>query len=208
MSRERLPMERSAVTHKFTVGGQEGYLTVGMYPDGRPGEVFLTASKTGSTVNGLLDTVATLTSLALQHGVPLETLVAKFRHVRFEPSGRTEHPHLREAASIVDYVFGWLGLAFLGVDTATALARGEAVPTPRTTTDADVTPRQVLRDAVGDVAVASIADQPGWPDPAPATVAPIQAQSDAPPCSTCGAIMIRSGACYKCFNCGNTSGCG
>src|SRR5438876_1074479 len=108
--RRKLPDERQSITHKFSIAGHEGYITVGMYEDGTPGEIFLTMSKEGSTVSGLMDTIATMTSLSLQYGVPLETLVKKFAHTRFEPSGFTPHPEIRFAKSIPDYIFRWLGL--------------------------------------------------------------------------------------------------
>src|SRR5439155_18790118 len=111
--RRKLPDERQSITHKFSIAGHEGYITVGMYEEGTPGEIFLTMSKEGSTISGLMDTIATMTSLALQYGVPLETLVKKFAHTRFEPSGYTPNPEIRFAKSIPDYIFRWLGLKFL-----------------------------------------------------------------------------------------------
>ena len=110
--RTRLPDTRDSVTHKFSISGHEGYLTVGLYPDGNPGEVFIKMAKQGSTVSGLVDTIAVLISVALQYGVPLESLVAKFEHTRFEPSGHTTNPEVGPASSISDYVFRWLGLRF------------------------------------------------------------------------------------------------
>ena len=109
--RRRLPNERTAVTHKFDISGHEGYITVGLYPDGQPGEIFLKMAKEGSTVSGLMDTLATSVSLALQYGVPLKDVVNKFAHVRFEPSGFTGNPEIPIAKSLVDYIFRWLGLA-------------------------------------------------------------------------------------------------
>src|SRR5205085_2493264 len=111
--RRKLPDERRSITHKFSIAGHDGYITVGMYADGTPGEIFLTMSKEGSTISGLMDTIATMTSLALQYGVPLETLVSKFAHTRFEPSGITPNAEIRFAKSIPDYIFRWLGLKFL-----------------------------------------------------------------------------------------------
>ena len=107
--RRRLPNERTAITHKFEISGHEGYITVGLYPDGQPGEIFLKMAKEGSTVSGLMDTLATSVSLALQYGVPLKDLVNKFAHVRFEPSGFTGNTEIPIAKSIVDYVFRWVG---------------------------------------------------------------------------------------------------
>ncbi len=111
--RERLPDTRKSITHKFNISGHEGYLTVGLFDDGRPGELFIIIGKEGSTMGGLLDSVGILTSVALQFGVPLEALVRKFSHVRFEPSGWTKNPEIREATSIVDYICRWLGHLFL-----------------------------------------------------------------------------------------------
>ena len=111
--RRRLPETRSAITHKFDVAGHEGYLTVGLFADGQPGELFITMAKEGSTIGGLMDCVGTLTSLALQYGVPLEALLHKFAHQRFEPSGFTKNPEIRNASSIIDYVFRWLALQFI-----------------------------------------------------------------------------------------------
>jgi ribonucleoside-diphosphate reductase alpha chain len=186
--RRRLPDERRSITHKFSIGGHEGYLTVGMYDDGTAGELFVVMAKEGSVVSGLMDSFATSVSLALQYGVPLQVLVDKFSHTRFEPSGFTGNPDIPIAKSITDYIFRWLSLKF----DRPALEEGEpadeaapAAPEPK------ALPTQV---AVVD----------------PVEPAPRQAflnQQDAPPCHTCGAIMYRSGACYKCNNCGATSGC-
>ena len=111
--RERLPDTRNSITHKFDISGHEGYIIVGLYEDGRPGELFLTMGKEGSTLGGLLDSIGILTSVSLQYGVPLEALVRKFSHCRFEPSGWTKNPDIRQATSIVDYIFRWLGARFL-----------------------------------------------------------------------------------------------
>jgi ribonucleoside-diphosphate reductase alpha chain len=110
--RIRLPTTRSSITHKFTIGEHDCYVTVGLFDDNRPGEVFLRMSKEGSTLRGLMDTIGILTSLALQYGVPVKTLAHKFEHVSFEPSGWTENPSIRHASSIIDYIFRWLGLQF------------------------------------------------------------------------------------------------
>ena len=111
--RRRLPVERNAVTHKFDIAGHEGYITVGLYDDGQPGEIFLKMAKEGSTISGLMDTFATTVSVALQYGVPLHDLVFKFAHVRFEPSGFTSNPEIPIAKSIIDYIFRWMGSRFL-----------------------------------------------------------------------------------------------
>jgi ribonucleoside-diphosphate reductase alpha chain len=162
--RRRLPATRSAVTHKFNLGGHEGYLTVGLYEDGSPGELFLVMAKEGSVVSGLVNVFSTSVSLALQYGVPLEVLCEKFAHTRFEPSGFTGNPEVPIAASITDYVFRWLQARFLAEDPAPAEGAASA----------------------------------GLPALAP---------SDAPPCTACGALMVRAGSCHRCTNCGGTSGC-
>jgi len=175
--RRKLPDERQSITHKFSIGGHEGYITVGLYEDGTPGELFITMAKEGSTISGLMDCFATAISYALQYGVPLKFLVDKFSHVRFEPSGWTGNPQIPYAKSIMDYIFRWLGLKFLGPE----YARTEAGDVPK------------LRPTEPDI-------QPALP------FEPVVA--DAPVCAECGALMTRSGSCYKCENCGSTSGCG
>jgi ribonucleoside-diphosphate reductase alpha chain len=174
--RRKLPDERASVTHKFSIGGHEGYITVGLYDDGTPGELFITMAKEGSTISGLVDGFATAISFALQYGVPLKFLVDKFSHVRFEPGGWTGNPHVPYAKSILDYIFRWMGARFLGPEYAVS----EAGETSK------------LR--------------PTEPDPQPSLpFAPVA--DDAPLCSECGSIMTRNGSCYKCGNCGGTSGC-
>ena len=174
--RRKLPDERNSVTHKFSIGGHEGYITVGLYDDGTPGEVFISMAKEGSTISGLMDTLATSISYGLQYGVPLKFFVDKFSHVRFEPSGWTGNQQVPYAKSIIDYIFRWLGLRFLGIAEASEI--GEA-PKLRPT------------------------------EPEPQQALPFEANviSDAPLCSECGSIMTRNGSCYKCENCGGTSGC-
>ena len=183
--RRRLPDERRAVTHKFSISGHEGYITVGLYEDGTPGEVFITMSKEGSTISGLMDGFATAISLALQYGVPLKVLVDKFSHMRFEPSGFTTNKEVPIAKSVLDYIFRWMGLKFLPRD-----------------------------DQPASVVVESIAAEPKTNDKKEFNILleqtekkVFQEQADAPPCHECGSIMIRSGSCYKCQNCGSTSGC-
>jgi ribonucleoside-diphosphate reductase alpha chain len=262
--RRRLPAERTAVTHKFEIAGHEGYITVGLYPEGQPGEIFLKMAKEGSTVSGLMDTFATAISLALQYGVPLRDLVNKFAHVRFEPSGFTGNSEIPIAKSIVDYIFRWLGSRFLAADERTALGiqdRGNIVPAapfafggaayapqpgegPSAIDEATEPPPQ-MATAVGTAEAKGAS-------PASAQAAPLaagslemptveatrnghppengksnrkggatgalaaslgaertafRAQEDAPSCMECGSIMVRNGSCYKCLNCGATSGC-
>ena len=196
--RHRLPDERNAVTHKFTIGEHEGYLTIGQYEDGRPGEVFVHISKEGSTVSGLMDAVGTLTSVALQSGVPLATLVKKFSYMRFEPSGWTRSAEIGHADSILDYVFRWMGMRFLDADDSDAAA-GQA----RLILDDEIV---LADDSRGPVPVtAPVARPSNSPDRSRESV--FQNQLDAPPCAECGSIMVRSGSCFRCYNCGATSGC-
>ncbi len=200
--RRKLPDERTALTHKFSIAGHEGYLTVGSYADGAPGEIFLRMAKEGSTVSGLMDTIATMTSLALQYGVPLKTLVDKFSHTRFEPAGFTNNPEIPLAKSVMDYVFRFLGNRFLD-EQASAL---EDFATEEVAVAEMRVPIAVAAVAGGALArpPVSAAMKTGRTDDA---LYAIVNQSDAPSCSDCGSIMIRNGACYKCPNCGGTSGC-
>jgi ribonucleoside-diphosphate reductase alpha chain len=197
--RRRLPDERRSITHKFDIAGHEGYITVGLYEDGQPGELFLTMAKEGSTISGFADAFAQAISYALQYGVPLQDLVDKFSHVRFEPSGMTRNPDVRFAKSIVDYIFRWLAAKFLSPE-----AQYRAGVNNR---EEVTTPEQLVLDVTASAGpAASPSGQAPRPGPG-ASFAAIQNQEDAPPCSTCGSIMVRSGACYKCTNCGTTSGC-
>jgi ribonucleoside-diphosphate reductase alpha chain len=206
--RRRLPAERSAVTHKFDIAGHEGYITVGLYADGQPGEIFLKMAKEGSTVSGLMDSFATSVSLALQYGVPLPSLVNKFAHVRFEPSGFTGNQEIPIAKSIIDYIFRWLGSKFLGREAAEA--NGVHVKPEAETTAPPVALHAVPRPQAAPIPVAlqpgptSVGAAHSEPTHAPFAFRP---DEDAPPCPDCGSIMVRNGACYKCLNCGSTSGC-
>jgi len=196
-ARHKLPDERKSITHKFDIAGHEGYITVGLYEDGMPGELFLTMAKEGSTISGFADAFAQAISYALQYGVPLQDLVDKFSHVRFEPAGMTKNPDVRFAKSIVDYIFRWMAAKFLSHE-----AQYQAgVNVPETVT----TPEQLTLD-VAALASAKV-EAPAKVVPTGSKFAAMQNQSDAPPCSTCGSIMVRSGSCYKCANCGTTSGC-
>jgi ribonucleoside-diphosphate reductase alpha chain len=195
--RRKLPDERSAITHKFDIAGHEGYITVGLFEDGQPGEIFLVMAKEGSTISGFADAFAQAISYALQYGVPLQDLVDKFSHVRFEPSGMTKNPDVRFAKSIVDYIFRWMASKFLSQDAqyrAGVNVREDLVTTP------EQLPLDVAA-AAGASPTAVIAQK------TTSSFAAMQNQEDAPPCSTCGSIMVRSGSCYKCANCGTTSGC-
>ena len=198
--RRKLPDERQAITHKFDIAGHEGYITVGLYEDGMPGEIFLVMAKEGSTISGFADAFAQAISYALQYGVPLQELVDKFSHVRFEPSGMTRNPDVRFAKSIVDYIFRWMAAKFLSPE---AQFRAGVNNREEITT----TPEQLALD-VAATAKASASAFAASPAPSAKSVfSTVQNQEDAPPCSTCGSIMVRSGACYKCSNCGTTSGC-
>jgi len=185
--RRHLPVERHSITHKFAVAGHEGYLTVGMYEDGSPGEIFIVMAKEGSTLSGVMDSFATTCSMALQYGVPLKVLVDKFSHTRFEPSGFTSNQQIPYAKSIMDYIFRYLASKFLPPEEARDL--GVQVDQPPLT-PLTVHPAAALTAApVKKGALVDIEDR------------------DAPVCFECGALMVRNGACYKCLNCGSTSGC-
>jgi ribonucleoside-diphosphate reductase alpha chain len=189
--RRKLPDERAAITHKFNVAGHEGYITVGLYEDGQPGEIFLTMSKEGSTVSGLMDSFATAISLTLQYGVPLEALVDKFSHMRFEPSGYTKNKEIPIAKSLVDYIFRWLGSKFLSAE------QKENIGIVSRDNTSDTAPMPVTREILKAVPSGSRMSAGHA----------FEVQTDAPACHECGSIMVRNGACYKCLNCGATSGC-
>jgi ribonucleoside-diphosphate reductase alpha chain len=182
-TRRKLPDERRSITHKFSIAGHEGYITAGMYDDGQPGEIFIRMAKEGSTISGLMDSFATAVSMALQYGVPIKVLCDKFAHVRFEPSGYTNNPEIRFAKSIMDYIFRWMGLKFLGPEYGKAMDAEEAAPSAGELIPTEPEPQQKLpfRSAL--------------------------MVEDAPTCSDCGSLMTRNGSCYKCGNCGSTSGC-
>ncbi len=260
--RHRLPAERQAITHKFDISGHEGYITVGLYDDGQPGEIFLKMAKEGSTISGLMDTFATTVSVALQYGVPLHDLVHKFAHVRFEPSGFTANPEIPIAKSIIDYIFRWLGSRFLPPEDRATLGLVDR----SATAESSVRPLTLGLGGSGAAgsggagslgsgspSAAGQASTPSAPTAvaAPSEVAPstsparegqsasaapangngngngktngtrntlgslgigraqvtFSAQADAPSCAECGSIMVRNGSCYKCLNCGSTSGC-
>jgi ribonucleoside-diphosphate reductase alpha chain len=182
--RRRLPQDCRSVRHKFDIAGHEGYIHVGQYDDGTPGELFIKIAKEGSTISGLMDTIGILTSMALQYGVPLDVLVSKFSHVRFEPSGFTKNPEIPLAKSLIDYIFRFLGAKFLSPDQRAAV--GLALP------DRGIEGERTPAPALDAHVVEELGFSP---------------QSDAPSCADCGSIMIRNGSCYKCLNCGATSGC-
>jgi ribonucleoside-diphosphate reductase alpha chain len=221
--RRRLTDTRTALTHKFDIAGHEGYLTVGLFENGLPGELFITMAKEGSTIGGLMDGIGTLTSLALQYGVPLEALVRKFAHVRFEPSGFTKNPDIRNAASIIDYVFRWMAIQFIpgyreasspnrnqpelampGLHEAEKKKINRPVPELQLAEDSEVLDVKVEAEngnghrrssASAERKIKSLSD----------TIAHFQ--KDAPTCPSCGHMAVRNGACYKCLNCGESLGC-
>jgi ribonucleoside-diphosphate reductase alpha chain len=179
--RRKLPSVRTAMTHKFSIGGHEGYITVGMYDDGQPGEIFLVMAKEGSAISGLMDSFATAISLALQYGVPLKVLIDKFSHVRFEPSGHTGNREIPFAKSIVDYIFRWLASKFLSTEEQRHTGIHVAEPVNGSENADPAGPAKDMQS--------------------------MYVLDDAPSCAGCGSIMVRNGSCYKCMNCGETSGC-
>ena len=179
--RRRMPDERRAITHHFSIAGQEGYLTVGVYEDGSPGEIFVRMAKEGSTVSGLMDGFATVMSLALQHGVPLKVLCAKLSHMRFEPSGWTGNPRIGYAKSIMDYLARWLELKFLNSEQRELFA-------PLSETTETLLPSSMHENAAG-------------------SITEFVQLGDSSACNICGGLMVRNGSCYRCTNCGGTSGC-
>jgi ribonucleoside-diphosphate reductase alpha chain len=222
-ARRRLPDTRMAINHKFDVAGHEGYLTVGLFENGQPGELFVTMAKEGSTIGGLMDSVGALTSMSLQYGVPLEALVKKFAHQRFEPSGFTRNPDIRQASSIIDYVFRWMACQFIeGFREASSPGAGQTeLPMSglaeelKKKVNRPVAELPIADEADTSILVKSTAtNSEGQPSVAAAghlvakaLTATIQNQKDAPPCPKCGHISVRNGACYKCLNCGESLGC-
>src|SRR5437870_667683 len=223
--RRRMPRERQSITHKFSIGGHEGYITAGMYEDGTVGEIFLTdIGKEGSTLRGMMNAFATSVSIALQYGVPLETLVRKFSYMRFDPEGATGNPEIPFAKSMPDYIMRWLASRFLDVDTQEELG----IMTP------EVRARKAAQDALmrGDTAAPVVEEEKGAngagngapnaqassPEPKPAAAAftddppvipaKLQGLDLGPACEQCGGMMQRTGSCYTCSSCGNNTGCG
>jgi ribonucleoside-diphosphate reductase alpha chain len=190
--RRRLPDERPAITHKFSIAGHEGYITVGMFDDGSPGEIFLVMAKEGSTISGLMDAFATSISLAFQYGVPLKALIDKFSHMRFEPAGYTNNREIPLAKSIMDYIFRWLASKFLNQHDRVQVGLIEHVDGVPSTASV------VLEHSSNGTAIGTTGTEDHFT---------FRLQEDAPSCAECGALMIRNGACYKCLNCGATSGC-
>jgi ribonucleoside-diphosphate reductase alpha chain len=222
--RRRLPDTRQSVTHKFDIAGHEGYLTVGLFQDGQPGELFITMAKEGSTIGGLMDSIGTLTSMAFQYGVPLEALIRKFAHQRFEPSGFTKNPEVRNASSITDYVFRWMAFQFIpGYREANTLNRNQpelAMPglaeEMRKQVNRPVPELPISEDTdVVDVKDAAASNGNGHKNGHNGNGRKVSTlsesvahfQQDAPTCPNCGHMAVRNGACYKCLNCGESLGC-
>lgn len=226
--RRRLPDTRTAITHKFDIAGHEGYLTVGLFEDGQPGELFITMAKEGSTIGGLMDSIGTLTSMSLQYGVPLEALVKKFAHQRFEPSGFTKNPEIRNAASILDYVFRWMALQFIpDYREANQTNRNQpelAIPglleeiKKKVNRPVPELPLAEDPESVLTLEPANLADNQGngahnrngsihGRTITNLSDAIAHFQQDAPTCPSCGHVAVRNGACYKCLNCGESLGC-
>jgi ribonucleoside-diphosphate reductase alpha chain len=226
--RRRLPQTRQSLTHKFSVGGHDGYITVGLFEDGTPGELFITMAKEGSTIGGLMDTIGTLTSMALQYGVPLSDLVNKFTHMRFEPSGWTGNAEIPNAKSVVDYIFRWAGIQFMpGYREANTpqgmveksesqknvgMVSGKSSGSTKSMTDkvAAMIDQHLQKtlDFNDDTPPAnSLEDALAQESPAIRSKQFAEFQSDAPACDGCGSITVRNGNCYLCHNCGNSMGC-
>ena len=209
-ARHRLPDTRRSLTHKFSIQGHEGYLTVGLYEDGAPGELFITMAKEGSTIGGLMDSFGTAVSLGLQYGVPLKVLVDKFIHSRFEPSGFTQNPDIPMAKSLVDYIFRWLGKEFVegfGGGLGGSF-RDDEKDESETSAEADKTEEDSTSESQSTVALAASAEAGARTvrsDGADSQFAHFQ--TDAPSCDVCGSITVRNGNCYRCHNCGNSMGC-
>ena len=181
--RRKLPDERKSITHKFAIGGHEGYIIVGMYKEGAPGEIFIKMAKEGSTLSGFMDGLALSLSIGLQYGVPLKTIVDKLTNTRFEPSGFTENPDIRYSSSVLDYIARWLGGKFLSAEY--------------------LKPRKLLEEDAMQPPGRLAAPTAGATSPEKE----LSARGDAPSCSICGMLMVPNGSCYKCANCGSTSGC-
>jgi ribonucleoside-diphosphate reductase alpha chain len=183
-NRHRLPDERVGLTHHFSIAGHEGYLTVGFYPNGQPGEIFIRMAKEGSTIAGLMECFGTVVSVSLQHGVPLKVLCDKLSHTRFEPSGWTGNEELGYAKSIMDYLFRFLELRFLSGKQLPLFAQQTAVVVRQGSVESNQAPASISQYLHDSYEV-----------------------GDAPLCVTCGSLMVRNGSCHKCANCGGTSGC-
>ena len=208
--RRRLSDERKAITHKFHVGTTcEGYITVGLYEDGQPGEIFVVLSKEGAEISGLVDSFATAISIGLQYGVPLKVLVNKYVHAKYEPAGATQNPNIPHAKSIVDYIFRWLAIKFLSRQSQLAVGvnatEGGSEEVVGEVEEVDVA--TIIDGKTDDVPQATLFETKSDAAVSTAHTQTFDNQSDAPACDTCGSMMVRNAACYKCLNCGATSGC-
>jgi ribonucleoside-diphosphate reductase alpha chain len=216
--RKRMPQERQSITHKFSIGGHEGYITAGMYEDGSVGEIFLTdIGKEGSTLRGMMNSFATAISIALQYGVPLETLVRKFSYMRFEPEGITNNPEIPFAKSMPDYIMRWLASRFLepdvqeelGILTAAVRARKAAEETSQAIAASDTAgPAAQQPSAQASPSTESVPAGSAMTDTPPVVPAKLQGLDLGPACGQCGGMMQRTGSCYTCSSCGNNTGCG
>jgi ribonucleoside-diphosphate reductase alpha chain len=214
--RKRMPRERQSITHKFSIGGHEGYITAGMYEDGSIGEIFLTdIGKEGSTLRGMMNSFATAISIALQYGVPLETLVQKFCYMRFDPEGITTNPEIPFAKSMPDYIMRWLASRFLDADVQEEL--GILTPEVRARKAAQEAAQSVIASdtagpsassAEGNGGGGASAPAASFTDTPPVVPARLQGLDLGPACSQCGGMMQRTGSCYTCSSCGNNTGCG
>jgi ribonucleoside-diphosphate reductase alpha chain len=214
-----MPRERQSLTHKFSIGGHEGYITAGEYEDGSLGEIFLTdIGKEGSTIKGMMNAFATAISLGLQYGVPLETFVRKFAYVRFEPEGITRNPEIPFAKSMPDYIMRWLASRFLDVDTQEELGILTQEVRARKAAEAAASSHggDTAGPANGNGAPAATGPEAAAPEPAtaaltdtpPVVPARLTGLDLGPACSQCGGMMQRTGSCYTCSSCGNNTGCG
>ncbi len=217
-----MPRERQSITHKFSIGGHEGYITAGVYEDGTLGEIFLTdIGKEGSTLRGMMNSFATSISIALQYGVPLETLVQKFAYMRFDPEGITQNPEIPFAKSMPDYIMRWLASRFLdadiqedlGIMTAEVRARKQAQDVAMSVGSSDTASPANGGDTAGPAAATAGASEPVaaasvLTDDVPVVPARMNGLELGPACSQCGGMMQRTGACYTCTSCGNNTGCG
>ncbi len=200
--RRRLPDERKSITHKFTIAGHDGYLTIGLFEDGSPGEIFIRMAKEGSTIAGLVDSFAIAVSMGLQYGVPLDTIVSKFAHVRFDPSGFTTHPKIRIAKSLIDYIARYLAYKFLPKERwhEVGLNGDDA------SSQESVASSQEIGKPVDQPTIFEAPQKPELTT-GPTAQTKLDPIGDSPSCGECGGMMTRSGTCYKCMNCGSTSGC-
>ena len=217
--RRRLPATRSSLTHKFSVGNHDGYITVGLFEDNTPGELFITMAKEGSTIGGLMDVIGTLTSMGLQYGVPVQVFVEKFSHSRFEPSGWTKNPDVPHAKSVVDYIYRWLGMEFVAGYREANSPRFNgnnghgsghvAAATTETVTKELASLIETHVNGAGSAFTGSGLDvlPESGDSPAVRNKQFARFQSDAPACDSCGSITVRNGNCYLCHNCGASLGC-